>query len=432
MSPSDSADSPSPAGDTPEASACIARIVREDRTALDELHQLWVSLLLGIANRMLGDRREAEEALRALFIRIWQHPGDFHPQPETPIIRACSALRSHCLDRARRLGRRGSSSNSRNPAAVGESGDIPLLSAGDRRLASMTLGRLDKDERAALEQAVFLEHATSATTGLGSAPIGIVKNRLRRLLEKLDVLGADFPECAAWRAFGMLNVTETAQFDDDSARDPKLTAAWRTMDHLAALIAAVTARPMPPRSEQLALLHQELGFSAPPPVRNRAAIAGWITAAVLSAVLVFLQFGGPPAAEIPKPLVQNLATLRARLSGMEKTASATSATTMFPPASSPASAAYAVPIYDSARDRGELIVRALPPAGSGKSYHLWIVVGDRTVWIGRLPGVAAGADSFSFTLGQTGISPSYFILAGGGTEPGESPAPGSTVLESSR
>src|SRR5690606_11970371 len=54
-----------------EAAALIARMGKEDASALAELHGMWSPVLLGIACRMLGDRREAEEAVQDTFIRMW-------------------------------------------------------------------------------------------------------------------------------------------------------------------------------------------------------------------------------------------------------------------------------------------------------------------------------------------------------------------------
>lgn len=48
----------------------ISRMAREDSSALTELHGIWSPILLGIACRMLGDRREAEEAVQDTFIRV--------------------------------------------------------------------------------------------------------------------------------------------------------------------------------------------------------------------------------------------------------------------------------------------------------------------------------------------------------------------------
>ena len=57
---------------TGEAAALIARMAKGDGGALAELHGMWGGALLGVAIRMLGDRREAEEVVQNMFFNVWQ------------------------------------------------------------------------------------------------------------------------------------------------------------------------------------------------------------------------------------------------------------------------------------------------------------------------------------------------------------------------
>ena len=72
-----------------------------------------------------------------------------------------------------------------------------------------------------------------------------------------------------------------------------------------------------------------------------------------------------------------------------------------------------MPIYDSARDVGTLVVRNLPDAGLGHVYNLWVTTenGGAPIYVGSLPqDSASGAASFDFSLGSTMVLPSGFIL----------------------
>ena len=73
----------------------------------------------------------------------------------------------------------------------------------------------------------------------------------------------------------------------------------------------------------------------------------------------------------------------------------------------------AIPIYDSARDAGTLVVGNLPSLEVNEAYNLWVKTSSEAnpVHVGRLPETgAAGADALDFSLGSTGIVPSAFIL----------------------
>ena len=90
---------PASLGDDPNgvAAALIVRMAKEDGSALTELHGLWSPVLLGIACRMLGDRREAEEAVQDTFVRMWHRSADYDPQQSPPLVWAFAVMRGYCI-----------------------------------------------------------------------------------------------------------------------------------------------------------------------------------------------------------------------------------------------------------------------------------------------------------------------------------------------
>src|SRR6478609_12077117 len=84
-----------------EAAALIARMAKEDASALAELHGMWSPVLLGVACRMLGDRREAEEAVQDTFVRMWHRSADYDPEQSPPFVWAFAVMRGYCIDRLR-------------------------------------------------------------------------------------------------------------------------------------------------------------------------------------------------------------------------------------------------------------------------------------------------------------------------------------------
>jgi len=73
----------------------------------------------------------------------------------------------------------------------------------------------------------------------------------------------------------------------------------------------------------------------------------------------------------------------------------------------------AMPIYDSARDFGTLVINNLPDTPQGEIYNLWVTTqsGGEPVYVGSLPpSSTSGADSFDFRLGSTMVLPSGFML----------------------
>lgn len=163
-----------------ESLALIQRIARGDPAALAALHANWGPVLLGIACRMLGDRREANEVLHRTYLGIWKRAADYDRHHMPPFAWALVMMRGIAIDRLRRGGGKG---RARQPAS-GDHGENPKLLSGDDcvRLRS-ALDQLDPEDRRCLESAVFLDYAC----GIGKDAIATaaVKNRLRRALDLL-------------------------------------------------------------------------------------------------------------------------------------------------------------------------------------------------------------------------------------------------------
>ena len=171
------------------AAALIVRMAKEDSSALTELHGMWSPVLLGIACRILGDRREAEEAVQDTFVRMWHRSADYDPQQSPPFVWAFAVMRGYCIDRLR-YRHRGKRDSSRVVplhlhAPPDETEDARVMALDDWRRVRAALDVLGTDERQCLELAVFLEYTQSEISAHLGTPLGTVKNRLRRALEKV-------------------------------------------------------------------------------------------------------------------------------------------------------------------------------------------------------------------------------------------------------
>ena len=172
-----------------EATELIAKMAKQDASALTELHLLWSPVLLGVACRMLGDRREAEEAVQDTFVRLWHRAIDYDPIQSPPFVWAFSVMRGYCIDRlryrhrAKRDSSRVVSIHVHSPPEEIE--DSKVMAADDLKRIRAALSSLDAPERQCLELAVFLEYTHSEISNHLGTPLGTVKNRLRRALGKV-------------------------------------------------------------------------------------------------------------------------------------------------------------------------------------------------------------------------------------------------------
>ena len=171
------------------ATALIDRMARGDGSALTELYGMWSPILLGASVRMLGDRHEAEEIVQDTFVRMWHRSVDYDPSQSPPFAWAFAVMRGYCIDRLR-YRHRGKRDSSRVVpihlhAPTEESEDPRVMMKDDWRRVRAALQILPPDERECLELAVFLEYTHSEISSQLGTPLGTVKNRLRRALDKV-------------------------------------------------------------------------------------------------------------------------------------------------------------------------------------------------------------------------------------------------------
>ena len=182
---------PSGLGENPsgEGVALIRRMANQDPAALVELYGIWSPVLLGVACRMLGDRREAEDVVQDTFVRLWQGAALYDPHQAPPWVWAYVVMRSNCIARLRRR-RHAKRDSSRivqvNPHVSPVKHDNPrVMPVDDFRRVRAALDNLAPDERSCLELAVFLECPVAELTDHADTPAGSVKNRLRQALKKV-------------------------------------------------------------------------------------------------------------------------------------------------------------------------------------------------------------------------------------------------------
>ena len=94
---------PTPA--TPEARealrAAMVRLGEGDRAALEEIYEATRVKLFGICLRILGDQKEAEDALQDVYINLWQKADRYDPERASPISWLATFARNRAIDRLR-------------------------------------------------------------------------------------------------------------------------------------------------------------------------------------------------------------------------------------------------------------------------------------------------------------------------------------------
>lgn len=168
--------------------ATMARLAHGERGALEEVYRLTNVKLFGICYRILGDRKEAEDALQDVYISLWRNAARYDPKRASPIAWLATFARNRAVDRLRTgKVRRGAVpvDEAGTLADEGPAADELLVDAERTARVHACLESLGDPQRGAIRSA-FLEGRTYAELAAQEdVPLGTMKSWIRRGLAKL-------------------------------------------------------------------------------------------------------------------------------------------------------------------------------------------------------------------------------------------------------
>lgn len=174
----------------------IAGVQRGDHAALGLLYDHHGPTMLGLAARILGNARDAEDLLQDVFVEIWHKAGHYDPARASVRTWMLLRLRSRALDRNRALAaaqRNGFTAVPVDIEAVPEphAADDPSRDP-DRARIRQALRALPAAQRQVLELGYFQGLTCREIAMHCEIPIGTVKSRLSAALARLrHALAAD-------------------------------------------------------------------------------------------------------------------------------------------------------------------------------------------------------------------------------------------------
>ncbi|WP_437981762.1 sigma-70 family RNA polymerase sigma factor [Sorangium sp. So ce117] len=175
----------------------VARIAGGDREALAALYDRYAPALLALAQRVLGSPAEAEDLVHDCCLEVWRKAHTYEPLRGSARTWLTMRLRSRALDRLR-------SARQLRLVADGEENDAPAeLGGPDPALGSdcarvrRVVAALQEDQRTVLELAYFEGLSLVEIGERLAVPVGTVKSRLSRALDKLRATLQEPPRAAA-------------------------------------------------------------------------------------------------------------------------------------------------------------------------------------------------------------------------------------------
>jgi RNA polymerase sigma-70 factor, ECF subfamily len=174
-------DSATPGDDAALDAALVAKMASGDRGALATLYERHSGILLGLAMRIVRDRREAEDLLHDVFLEAWRSAKDFDPKRGR--VRTWLAIRM----RSRALDLQKSARVSRNAGDAGLEAvvDDNESATPDHARIRAALADLGPDQRRVLELAYFEGLSCTEIAARVAIPVGTVKSRIAAGLDRL-------------------------------------------------------------------------------------------------------------------------------------------------------------------------------------------------------------------------------------------------------
>jgi len=154
----------------------VAAMASGDRGALASLYDRHSGVLLGLAMRIVRDRREAEDLLHDVFLEAWRSAKDFDPKRGR--VRTWLAIRM----RSRALDHQKSARVSRN---AGDAGLDMMVDDREHASPDHALADLGPEQRRVLELAYFEGLSCTEIAARVSIPVGTVKSRIAAGLDRL-------------------------------------------------------------------------------------------------------------------------------------------------------------------------------------------------------------------------------------------------------
>ncbi len=185
---SSSAPTPASAEAREALKAAMVRLAEGDRAALEEIYTATRVKLFGICLRILGDRKEAEDALQDVYINLWQKADRYDPARASPISWLATFARNRAIDRLRTGKVRGGA------VPVEEANPLPdeapladalLVDAEQTAQIHTCIETLDDRAKRFIRTAFFDGKTYAQLAENADVPLGTMKSWIRRGLQRL-------------------------------------------------------------------------------------------------------------------------------------------------------------------------------------------------------------------------------------------------------
>lgn len=171
----------------------MKRVAGGDHLAFSELTEKYSALIFATAFKVLNHREDTEDVMNEVLTTVWKKAGTYHPSKGSLVTWICTTARNRSIDRVRSVQRRSSlydrfEENVRGDAPeIRTTGREALYLSDARHVLQTAVVALSPDQREVIELAYFEGLTQKQIAERIDSPLGTVKARIRRGVERLRV-----------------------------------------------------------------------------------------------------------------------------------------------------------------------------------------------------------------------------------------------------
>lgn len=169
----------------------MQRIASGDDAALDEFNRRFYPLIFSTAFKVLKHQEDTEDVCVEVLNTVWKKAESYHPKKGSLVTWICTTARNRSIDRVRSVQRRVALYDRFEQKLEGEmteartSGRESVYQSDARRILEGVVVELSPEQREVIELAYFEGLTQKQISDKISSPLGTVKARIRRGIERL-------------------------------------------------------------------------------------------------------------------------------------------------------------------------------------------------------------------------------------------------------
>lgn len=171
--------------------ALMKRVAARDQAAFAELSEKYSALIFSTAFKVLNHYEDTEDVMNEVLTTIWKKADTYHSKKGSLVTWICTTARNRAIDRVRSVQRRSALYDKFEEKLQGEApekrstGREDLYRSDARRVLQSAVVSLSPEQREVIELAYFEGLTQKQIAERIDSPLGTVKARIRRGVERL-------------------------------------------------------------------------------------------------------------------------------------------------------------------------------------------------------------------------------------------------------